>query len=82
MVGALSEHRGLGLGHLMNTVVLVKLKEQGFGKARLKTDDWRLPAINSYLKAGFDPLNTHISHAERWDVILEHLATYNAKRGR
>lgn len=70
MVGAFESHRGRGLGHAINAAVLHKLKEQGFQKAHLKTDDWRLPAINSYLKAGFEPLNTHISHAERWDVIL------------
>ena len=82
MVGALSDHRGLGLGHLVNTAVLLKLKEQGFGKAHLKTDDWRLAAINSYLKARFQPLNTHISHAERWEVILENIAAYEKESGR
>ncbi len=76
MVSALDEHRGKGLGSLVNAAVLAKLKEQGFTRAHLKTDDWRLPAINSYIKAGFDPLNTHISHAERWDVILEQIAVY------
>jgi len=76
MVGALREHRGKGMGHLINAAVLAKLKEQGFQKAHLKTDDWRLAAINSYLKAGFEPLNTHISHAERWDVILEKISEY------
>ena len=76
MVSALDEHRGKGLGSLVNAAVLAKLKEQGFTKAHLKTDDWRLAAINSYVKAGFEPLNTHISHAERWDVILEQIAEY------
>ncbi len=71
MVGALEDHRGRGLGHLVNSAVLARLKEQGFQKAHLKTDDWRIPAINSYLKASFEPLNTHISHAERWETILE-----------
>jgi GNAT superfamily N-acetyltransferase len=80
MVGAFGEHRGKGLGHLVNAAVLNKLKKQGFQKAHLKTDDWRLPAINSYLKAGFDPLNTHISHAERWDIILERIAEYEKKQ--
>ena len=80
MVGALDSHRGKGLGHLVNSAVLAKLKELGFEKAHLKTDDWRIPAINSYLKAGFQPLNTHISHAERWDVILEKIAAYESGR--
>lgn len=80
MVGTLEAHRGHGLGHLVNTAVLVRLKELGFQKAHLKTDDWRIPAINSYLKIGFEPLNTHISHAERWDVILDTIAAYKPGR--
>jgi mycothiol synthase len=80
MVGALDSHRGKGIGHLVNAAVISKLKDQGFEKAHLKTDDWRLPAINSYLKAGFQPLNTHISHAERWEVILDKIAEYENGR--
>ena len=26
------------------------------------------------------PLNTHISHAERWDIILERIAEYEKKQ--
>ena len=77
MVGVVEAHRRRGLGHLVNTAVLVRLKEIGYQKAHLKTDDWRIPAINSYLKIGFEPLNTHISHAERWEVILEKIEAYN-----
>ena len=73
MVAALESHRGKGLGHLVNAAVLHRLKDLGFQKIHLKTDDYRLAAINSYLKAGFDPLNTHISHAERWEAILDRL---------
>ena len=80
MVSALDAYRGRGLGHLVNAAVLNKLKEQGFQKAHLKTDDWRLPAINSYLKAGFEPLNTHISHAERWDIILDKISAFENTR--
>ena len=80
MVAALDTHRGKGLGHLVNAAVLAKLKEQGFQKAHLKTDDWRLAAINSYLKAKFDPFNTHISHAERWDMILEKIKEFENSR--
>jgi len=73
MVGALPEHRGKGLGHLLNALVLHRLKDLGYQKAHLKTDDWRLPAIKTYLDAGFQPLNTHESHPERWDKILSEL---------
>lgn len=71
MVAVKKNHRGKGLGHLLNAAVLTQLKILGFQKAHLKTDDWRLPAIKSYLKAGFHPLHTHQSHPERWKAIFD-----------
>lgn len=73
MVAALPEHRGHGLGHLLNALVLHRLKELGHQNAYLLTDDWRLAAIKTYIVAGFRPLNTHESHPERWDKIFEQL---------
>ena len=73
MVAVLSDHRGKGLGHLLNALVLHRLKALGYQKAHLKTDDWRLPAIKTYLTAGFQPLNTHESHPERWEAIIAKL---------
>jgi len=73
MVAALENHRGKRLGHLVNCAVLHRLKELGFLKAHLLSDDWRIPAIKSYLTAGFDPLNTHESHPKRWEKIFDHL---------
>ena len=73
MVAVLSEHRGKGLGHLLNALVLHRLKALGYQKAHLKTDDWRLAAIKTYLTAGFQPLNTHESHPKRWEAIVAKL---------
>ncbi len=73
MVAVLSDHRGKGLGHLLNALVLHRLKDLGYQKAHLKTDDWRLVAIKTYLAAGFQPLNTHESHPERWEAIYAKL---------
>lgn len=73
MVAVLSDHRGKGLGHLLNALILHRLKALGYQKAHLKTDDWRLPAIKTYLTAGFQPLNTHESHPERWEAIVAKL---------
>jgi mycothiol synthase len=75
MVAALPEHRGKGLGHLLNALVLHRIKELGHQKAHLLTDDWRLAAIKSYLRAGLRPLNTHESHPERWETIFKELGT-------
>ena len=73
MVAALPEHHGKGLGHLLNALVLHRLHELGYKRAYLLTDDWRLAAIKSYLRAQFRPLNTHESHPERWEKIFEKL---------
>lgn len=73
MVAALEVHHGKGLGHLVNAAVLHRLKTLNFQQAHLLTDDWRLPAVKSYLTAGLRPLNTHSSHPERWEAIVEKL---------
>ena len=73
MVAALPEHRGKGLGRLLNAWVLHRIKALGHQKAYLLTDDWRLPAVKSYLSAGFRPLNTHESHPERWEKVFAEL---------
>jgi len=79
MVAALAPHRGRGLGHLLNSAVLRRLKELGFRKAYLLSDDWRLPAIHSYLRAGFQPFHTHISHAERWEAVFRNLEDHHGR---
>ncbi|HEV2123779.1 MAG TPA: GNAT family N-acetyltransferase [Chloroflexota bacterium] len=42
MVCALDSHRGRGLGRLVTLAVLHRLRDQGFQRADLSTDDWRL----------------------------------------
>lgn len=75
MVAVLEDQRGKGLGHLVNAAVLHRLRDLGYRQAHLLTDDWRVPAIKSYLTAGFRPLHTHDSHAKRWSEILARLGT-------
>lgn len=54
MVSVLPEYRGLGLGRQITLAVLHKLRKR-FPDANiiLKTDSWRLPAINTYKEIGF-----------------------------
>ena len=73
MVAALDSHRGKGLGNLLNAAVLRRLQELGFEKAHLLTDDWRIPAIRSYLSAGFRPDRTHRTHRKRWKLIFREI---------
>ena len=38
---------------------------------KLKTDDFRIPAIRSYLRFGFQPVLEGEGMKERWDKIFE-----------
>jgi len=71
MVGALPEYRGRKLGYLVSLAAMHKLKCEGFSKAVLQTDDFRLPAIKTYLDLGFvADLSVHDSMPGRWEAVL------------
>ena len=72
MLSSLPEVRGKGLGKLMFAVAIDCLKRENMLSATLTTDDWRIPAIKSYLKAGFRPnLTQQPDYPERWQKIYE-----------
>ncbi len=72
MVACKPDFRGRGLGHLLNDLALYTLKSRRMQTAWLTTDDWRLPAIRTYLKAGFRPdLDTEPDFSPRWKAIFE-----------
>jgi len=71
MVGVLAEHRGKGLGRLVTLRTLHYFKEQGFEVAVLNTDDFRIPAIKSYLGLGFRPVAADSDHPDRWVAIFK-----------
>lgn len=74
MVSCKPEFRGMGIGHILNNIVIDALKKEGMETAYLTTDDWRLPAIKTYLKAGFIPdVTTEPDFKERWDKIYAQL---------
>lgn len=71
MVACKPDFRGCGLGHLMLRKAVAILKETEMETAYLVTDDWRIPAIKAYLKAGFVPdLDSEPDYKERWDRIF------------
>ena len=64
------EFRGRGLGTLLNSIAVTVLKKEGMESAYLTTDDWRIPAIKSYLRAGFAPDTvSEPDFKERWEKI-------------
>lgn len=73
MVGVVPEFRGRGFGRLVTLAVLHWLREQGYRRVILHTDDWRLPAIRSYLSLGFRPVLFNDHHARRWELVQARL---------
>lgn len=70
MVCCKPQFRGRGFGHILNDVAVNALKREGMKTAHLTTDDWRIPAIKTYLKSGFKPdLDSEDDFKERWDKI-------------
>lgn len=73
MVGALPSCRGKGVGSLLNRIALAHLWESGCDHAFLTTDEFRVPAVKSYLKAGFVPVNCDADMEFRWTSMLRFL---------
>ena len=71
MVACKPEFRGRGIGTRLNAEAVRTLISAGMETAYLTTDDFRIPAIKSYLRAGFFPDIPDEEHRSRWDKIFE-----------
>ena len=78
MVACREDSRGKGYGTLLNRVAEYSLKKEGMQTAFLTTDDWRIPAIKSYLRAGFTPDLSTDDFKERWEKIYAIIAEQRA----
>lgn len=79
MVGAL-RGAGAGAGYWVVLAALHALRAEGFRRAKLTTDDFRLPAIATYQRLGFQRvLEVDVDMPERWARIDENLAQYKAR---
>lgn len=72
-VGAKPEARGVGVGGWLNKIVQADLWQRGCVKAYLTTDEFRVPAIKSYLNAGFLPVDYDVEMDQRWYGLLRFL---------
>ncbi len=72
-VAADPEHKGHGLGAAVTAAATARLIAAGYRNVYLRTDDWRLPAIKTYLKLGYEPLLFREDMRGRWDAICEKL---------
>jgi len=64
-------HLGKRLGLLVSLAVLHKFVEEGCSESVLFTDDYRLPAIKTYLRLQFHPLIVHENQPERWRLLFD-----------
>jgi len=72
-VAADAAHKGHGLGMAVSTAATIRLMRGGYRNIYLLTDDFRLPAIKSYLRIGYRPDWFTGGMAERWQAVLARL---------
>ena len=73
MVGVVAEHTGHKLGKWVSLAVLIYFRDNGFKCSMLDTDDFRIPAVKTYLNLGFIPVYVEEGQPERWQQIFETL---------
>ena len=65
--------QGQGLGYIVSAAVTRRFLEAGYREIFLLTDDFRLPAIKTYLKLGWVPLLFLPDMEGRWLAVFEQL---------
>jgi mycothiol synthase len=66
-------HAGRGLGLAVSAAVTARFIEAGYRNIHLYTEDWRLPALKTYLKLGYVPFLFSPEMPERWQAICVQL---------
>ena len=72
-VAVLPNIRGLRLGASVSQAVLLEAEKRGQRQVFLRTDEWRLPAIVSYLRLDFRPWLVEPAACARWQSVLSQL---------
>jgi mycothiol synthase len=67
-------HRGKGLGRAVSAAVTARLIAAGYRNIHLYTDDFRHPALKTYLKLGYVPFLYRPEMLDRWRVICADLS--------
>jgi mycothiol synthase len=68
-VAAHPEHKGKALGAVASIAAVRRLIEVGYRRIYLLTDDFRIPAIKTYLRMGYEPFIWDDAMQARWDAI-------------
>ena len=66
-------HRGRRLSRVVCFEATRRLVAAGYREIYLSTDDWRLPAIRTYLDLGYVPLLCASDMDERWRLAARNL---------
>ena len=72
-VAVCPEHAGRKLGFAVSLAVLHKFRAEQLSCAVLQTDDFRLPAVKTYLRLGFVPSIVHDNQPARWAAVYVQL---------
>ena len=73
-VAADPAHTGKGLGMAITAAVTARFIEVGYRHIHLFTEHWRLPAIKTYLKLGYEPLTDSVEVEKLWQKIFLQLS--------
>jgi len=72
-VGVAPEFRGRHLAEIVCSAVVDCYRKNGYTRAYLLTDDYRIPAIKTYLKSGWLPIIKDEALQHRWDMVYKRL---------
>ncbi len=67
------DYRGKKLGYIICAAVTARFAEVGYKQVHLLTDDYRLPAIKTYLRLGWKPFIHKAKMMERWQEVFAQL---------
>ncbi len=73
MVGVKPNHSGHRLGKWVSLAVIHYFCDRSFKCVILETDDFRLPAVKTYLNLDFVPVFVDTDHPERWKNLFQKL---------
>jgi mycothiol synthase len=77
-VGVATDYLGKGLGRIVTILALHRLRERGFQRVLLSSEDHRIPALSLYLSLGFEPVYFSWLHRRRWKKILQNTRSRTA----
>ena len=76
MVKMLMSERGKGLGQAMSDFSIEEFRKRGVEDVYLTTDDFRVPAVKTYLKSGYLPIiytDPESDMTARWEALFEQI---------